>query len=63
MKKSADNLISDLASTVAFYEKTRREDRDLEELHKVAEATLSILVTIRQNQLERREDAEDRAVS
>lgn len=53
MKYKADNLISDLASTVAFYEKGRREDRDLEELHRIAEAALGMLVIIRQHQLQR----------
>ena len=53
MGKSADTLISDIASTVAFYEQGSPSDRDLRELHKVAEATLSILVTIRQHQLDR----------
>lgn len=57
MKYKADNLISDLASTVAFYEKARREDRDLGELHRIAEAALGMLVIIRQHQLQR--EAED----
>ncbi|MEO0465804.1 MAG: hypothetical protein AAF216_04630 [Pseudomonadota bacterium] len=53
MKHTADNLISDLASTVAFYETARKVDGDLNELHQVAESALAMLVVIRQHQLER----------
>ena len=63
MRTTADTLISDLASTIAFYEKGNRADRDLRELHRVAEAALSILVTIRQHQLDRTDDPDPRAAS
>ena len=53
VKNTADNLISDLASTVAFYENDRKSDADLNELHRVAESALAMLVVIRQHQLER----------
>ncbi len=53
MKKTADSLISDLASTVAFYEKSKRDNPELEELFDVAEAAMSILVILRRHQLDR----------
>ena len=56
MKKTADNLISDLASTVAFYETSKMEDAELEELCNVAEAAMGMLVILRRHQLERRND-------
>lgn len=53
VKNTADSLISDLASAVAFYENDRKADPDLNELHRVAESALAMLVVIRQHQLER----------
>ena len=52
MQHTADNLISDLASTIAFYDRAKRGDRDLEEIHNVAEAAMNMLVIIRRHQLE-----------
>lgn len=48
--KAADRLINDLRSTLDDYEKDRAEDRELEELHRVAAAAVSMLATIRDNQ-------------
>ncbi len=56
MKKTADSLISDLASTIAFYEKSKMDDAELEELCNVAEAAMNMLVILRRHQLERRDD-------
>jgi len=54
MQHTADNLISDLASTIAFYDRAKRGDRDLEEIHNVAEAAMNMLVIIRRHQLDKR---------
>ncbi len=54
MKKSADQLIKDLASTIAYYESAADRDRELGELYQVAEATMNMLVVIRRHQIGRR---------
>lgn len=54
MKKSADQMIKDLASTIAYYEAAAERDRDLGELYQVAEAAMNMLVVIRRHQISRR---------
>ncbi|MCI4646337.1 MAG: hypothetical protein MRY64_16270 [Hyphomonadaceae bacterium] len=53
MKSKADNLIIEFASILSSYGRNNEGDRDYDEIHKLAEASLEMLVLIRQHQLER----------
>ena len=58
MKNKADNLITEFASILTSYGRNNDGDRDYEEIYKVAEASLEMLVMIRHHQLERINDDE-----
>jgi hypothetical protein len=53
MKSKADRLITEFASILTSYGRDNEGDRDYDEIQKVAEASLEMLVMIRQHQLER----------
>lgn len=53
MKNKADSLITEFASILTSYGRDNEGDRDYDEIQKVAEASLEMLVMIRQHQLER----------
>lgn len=62
MKSLADGLVSDLAATIASYQTKSNDDRDLAELHKLAESAHEMLTLVRQHQLERSEDPQKTAM-
>ena len=53
MKSKADRLITEFASILTSYGHENESDRDYDEIQKVAEASLEMLVMIRHHQLER----------
>lgn len=53
MQQPADKLMSDLMATVEAHRHEAPSDDDLNELHKVAESAIEMLMVIRQRQLER----------
>lgn len=56
MTGSADEMISEMDATLASYETSKASDAELEELFKVAEAAMDMLVILRRHQLERRRE-------
>ncbi|NBC21475.1 MAG: hypothetical protein GVY06_10620 [Alphaproteobacteria bacterium] len=60
MKSSADEMINEMGATLASYEASKASDAELEELFRVAEAAMDMLVILRRHQLECRRQEYDR---
>ncbi|MEO0983025.1 MAG: hypothetical protein AAFX03_10270 [Pseudomonadota bacterium] len=63
MVSKAEQMLSDLAMTVRYYETHVHEDLDLEELHEVAERILATLAVVRRYQKDRSDSGVGQLVS